>query len=130
MSALMKGQQLFHQQDHLITSCHHMQLMQIHITHMRMHSTHMHIYVHMYTLTISCMHTHHTHARTQPQHLVNNTHNASAVLFLAQWGFTALLRAACNGYTDVVQMLLDSGSTLDEVTNVSVHPAPMSTDSV
>ena len=27
-------------------------------------------------------------------------------------------------------MLMDSGSTLDEVTNVSVHPAPMSTDSV
>ena len=56
--------------------------------------------------------------------LVNNT-QYNAVLF-AQWGYTALLRAAYNGQAEVVQMLLDCGSTLDEVTNVSVHPAPMS----
>ena len=52
------------------------------------------------------------------------------ILFLAQWGFTALLRAACEGHAELVRMLMDCGSTLNEMDDVSVHPAPMSTDCV
>ena len=57
-------------------------------------------------------------------------HIALLILFLAQWGYTTLLRAAYRGHAGVVRMLMDCGSTPNEVTNVSVHPAPMSTDSV
>ena len=70
------------------------------------------------------------HAHTQHLDSAQYPHIAVFILFLAQWGYTALLRAACRGHRDVVQMLLDCGSTLNEVDNVSVHPAPMSTDSV
>ena len=48
-----------------------------------------------------------------------------AVLFLAQWGFTALLRAACSGHAEVVQMLLNEfGCSLDEENYVSVIQCP------
>ena len=72
------------------------------------------------------------HKHTHAPHLdiVQYPHVAVLILFLAQWGFTALLRASSEGHAEVVRMLLDCGSTVNEVTNVSVHPAPMSTDSV
>ena len=70
------------------------------------------------------------HPNTQPRHCVKYPHIAVFILFFAQWGYTALLRAVYGGRAEVVRMLLDCGSTLNEVTNVSVHPAPMSTDSV
>ena len=48
------------------------------------------------------------------------------LLFLAQWGYTILLRAAANGHAEFVRMLLDDfASSLDEEDNVSVQP-PMS----
>ena len=73
----------------------------------------------------------HTNTHTHTRHLdsAQYPHIAVLILFLAQWGFTALLRAACKGHAEVVRMLLDCGSTLTEVNNVSVHPAPMFTGS-
>ena len=45
-----------------------------------------------------------------------------AYSFLAQWGFTALLRAAYNGHAELVRMLKDDfSSSLEEVDNVSVY---------
>ena len=70
------------------------------------------------------------HPNTQPRHCVKYPHIEVFILFFAQWGYTALLRAAYEGRAEVVRMLMDCGSTLTEVDNVSVHPAPMSTDSV
>ena len=70
------------------------------------------------------------HPNTQPRHSVKYPHIAVFTLFFAQWGLTALLRAACYGHAEVVRMLLDCVSALNEVDNVSVYPAPMSTDSV
>ena len=70
------------------------------------------------------------HPSTQPRHCVKYPHIAVFILFFAQWGFTALLRAAYEGRAEAVRMLLDCGSALTEVDNVSVHPDPMSTDSV
>ena len=72
----------------------------------------------------------HAHTHTHTLDITHYPHIAVLIPFLAQWGYTALLRAAYRGHAEVVRMLLDCGSTLDEVDNVSVHPAPMSTDSV
>ena len=70
------------------------------------------------------------HPSTQPRHCVKYPHIAVFILFFAQWGYTTLLRAAYEGRAEAVRMLLDCGSTLTEVDDVSVHPAPMSTGSV
>ena len=42
-------------------------------------------------------------------------------LYLTQWGYTALLRAAQEGHAELVRMLLqDIDSTVDEVDQVSL----------
>ena len=51
-----------------------------------------------------------------------HVHNAVLILLLAQWGYTALLRAAVNGHAELVRMLKDDFScSLEEVENVSVY---------
>ena len=50
-----------------------------------------------------------------------HVHNV-LILLLAQWGYTALLRAAANGHAELVRMLKDDfSSSLEEVENVSVY---------
>ena len=52
-------------------------------------------------------------------------------LYLTQWGYTALLRAAQEGHAELVRMLLqDFDSTVDEVDQVSLHPGMCATQKI
>ena len=55
--------------------------------------------------------------------LYTDMNSVQFLLFLAQGGYTVLLRAAQNGHAEFVRMLLDEfGSSLDEKDTVSVQP--------
>ena len=104
---------------------------------------HWHAYACTHTHTHTCMHTHaytHEHTTHTYTHTCTYTHlyqviwtssnlythmhvhNAVHIPFLAQWGFTALLRAAYHGQAEVVRMLKDEFScSLEEVENVSMY---------
>ena len=60
------------------------------------------------------------------RHCVKYPHIEVLILFFPQLGYTALLRGVYGGHAEVVRMLLNCGSAVDEVDDVSVHPAPMS----